>query len=185
MREILKKIGNIIKYILLVIFIVYILVLIVQRVTNNNLSLGGYRVFTIVSESMVPKYNIGDILLVKETKSSKIKVGDDLCYMGNKDDFAGKVVTHQVKEIKEENGKYSFITEGIANLMPDPQVEESQIYGVVIYKTLILSFLNKCLQNKFIFFLVIFVPLFGYAIMKIIKAINDVTEDDENEKEEE
>lgn len=179
MKNILKKVLNVLKILAIAIFSIYIILLVIQRVSNNAYSLGGYRVFTVVSESMVPKYNIGDILVVKQEKPSKIKVNDDLCYLGEKDDFKDKIVTHRVKEVHNNDGVYSYITEGIANVMPDPEVNENQIIGVVKYKTIILSFINKCLQNKFIFFLIIFIPLFGYAVMKIVKAINEVTEDEE------
>lgn len=185
MKKVGKTILNVIKILAILLFIIYISVLVIQRVSNNKASLGGYRIFTVVSESMVPKYNIGDILIVKNIKAAKIKVGDDLCYLGKEADFKDKVVTHAVKEVKENNGTFSFITEGIANVMPDPEVQENQIYGVVKYKTILLSFINKCLQNKFVFFLVIFIPIVIYAISKIIKAINDVTEENDDEEKEE
>lgn len=185
MKKKLKLLLNIIKWIFLIAFMVYIAVLVVQKVTNNKVSLAGYRVFTVISESMVPKYNIGDILIIKETPANEIKVGDDLCYLGDEADFSNKVVTHAVKEVKKnDDGTIFFITEGIANVMPDPEVSQHQIYGKVIYKTIMLSFIGKCLSNKFIFFLIIFVPIFGYIILKILKVINEVTKDDDEDEEE-
>lgn len=182
----MKVVLKVIKYFCLTFFMLYLAVLVVQKVTDNNASLGGYRVFTVISESMVPKYNIGDILIVKDTDAKKIKVGDDLCYLGKEADFNGKVVTHAVKEVKKnEDGSTSFITEGLANVMPDPEVNEDQIYGTVIYKTMILSFIGKCLSNKLVFFLVIFIPILGYIGFKIYKVINDVTDDIEDDDDEE
>lgn len=186
MKKVFKIILNIIKWMCLITFGIYISILVVQKVTNNKASLAGYRVFTVISGSMVPKYNIGDILIIQEKPINEIKVGDDLCYLGKEADFNNKVVTHAVKEVKKnEDGTISFITEGIANVMPDPEVDQSQVYGIVTHKTVILSFIGKCLSNKFIFFLIIFVPIFGYIIVKILKVINEVTKDDEDEEEQE
>ena len=56
----------------------------VQRVTNNDFSIGGIRIFTIVTGSMEPKYKIGDVLIAKETEPSKIKIGDAISYLAKK-----------------------------------------------------------------------------------------------------
>lgn len=183
----MKKIFfGVVKGVVLTVFFLYLAVLVVQKVTNNNASLAGYRIFNVVSESMVPKYQIGDILIVKDTDAKSIKVGDDLCYLGREGDFTGKIVTHAVKEVnKNDDGKMSFITEGIANVMPDPEVSEDQIYGTVAYKTIILSLIGKLLHNKIIFFIVIILPIIGYIIFKLVKVINDVTKDSDDDDEDE
>lgn len=186
MKKVIKSILSVIKYLVLLVFFVYIAIVVVQNVTNNKASIGGYHVFTIVSESMVPKYQIGDILIVKSVDPSTLKVKDDITYQGTEGDFEGKVVTHKLIEItKDEKGNPVYITEGIANVMPDPEITGDQIVGKVVYKTKVLSLVNKLLSNKFVFFLVIFVPIFGYAIIKILKLINNVSDDEEDEKDEE
>ena len=61
----LKIIGNILYYLLVILVVMILAVVLLQRVTNNNISLAGIRVFNIVTESMVPKYQVGDILISK------------------------------------------------------------------------------------------------------------------------
>ena len=63
----LKIIGNIIYYILLALVILILAVVILQRVSKNNASIGGIRIFNIVTESMFPEYQIGDVLISKKT----------------------------------------------------------------------------------------------------------------------
>ena len=180
MKKTFKILLNIVKYFCLILFFLYLLIVVVQKTTNNNFAVSGYRVFTVVSESMVPRYQIGDILLVKKVDVDTIQVGDDVCYLGEKADFAGKVVTHSVKSIEvDEYGNKTFITEGIANVMPDPAINGNQIYGKVAHKFILLSFVSKLLSNKLIFFLVIFVPIIILVIMKIIEFINKDDELDE------
>ena len=74
----LKIIGNILYYLLVILVVMILAVVLLQRVTNNNISLAGIRVFNIVTESMVPKYQVGDILISKTIEPDKIKEGDDL-----------------------------------------------------------------------------------------------------------
>lgn len=182
----LKIIGNILYYLLVIFIVLILLVVILQRVTKNNASIGGIRIFNIVTESMVPEYKVGDILISKSTSLDKIKVGDDIVYLGNKDTFTGKVVTHRVIDIeKNEDGTYLFHTKGIANTVEDPVVSGSQIYGVIIYKTVILSFISKIINNLYGFYFLIFTPLTILIVVKIIKIYQERKYDEESEDEEE
>lgn len=182
----LKIIGNILYYLLVVFIVLILLVVILQRVTKNNASIGGIRIFNIVTESMVPEYKVGDILISKSTSLDKIKVGDDIVYLGNKDTFTGKVVTHRVIDIeKNEDGTYLFHTKGIANTAEDPVVSGSQVYGVIIYKTVILSFISKIINNLYGFYFLIFTPLTILIVVKIIKIYQERKYDEESEDEEE
>ena len=88
----LKIIGNILYYLLVILVVMILAVVLLQRVTNNNISLAGIRVFNIVTESMVPKYQVGDILISKTIEPDKIKEGDDLVYLGKEDSFKDKIV---------------------------------------------------------------------------------------------
>lgn len=182
----LKIIGNILYYLLVIFIVLILLVVILQRVTKNNASIGGIRIFNIVTESMVPEYKVGDILISKSTSLDKIKVGDDIVYLGNKDTFTGKVVTHRVIDIeKNEDGTYLFHTKGIANIAEDPVVSGSQVYGVIIYKTVILSFISKIINNLYGFYFLIFTPLTILIVVKIIKIYQERKYDEESEDEEE
>lgn len=163
--ENLKKFIKIIKTILNVVisafFILFLLVVCLQRFSDNKISFFNYRMFTVISGSMEPKYTIGDVLISKETNPSKIKVGDTISYLGEKGDFKGKVITHQVINIEQDiDGNYTFHTKGLANLVEDPVVYGRQLYGVVVYKSVILSFIYKIVGKPFGLFLFIIIPLF-------------------------
>ena len=181
----IKIIGNILYYLLVIIVLLILAVILFQRVSNNNASIGGIRIFNIVTESMVPEYNVGDILVSKSIDPSKVKVGDDLVYLGNTGSFQDKIITHRVIAIEQgEDGKYLFHTQGIANPEPDPVVSEDQIYGTIIYKTVILSFISKIINNLFGFYFLIFVPLTVLIIVKIIKIHGEKDDEDDEEDEE-
>lgn len=106
----LKGIISIIKFILTIIVVGFIAIILVQRFSNNNLSVMGYRIFTVVTESMVPKYQVGDVLLVKQTEIKEVNIGDDVTYMGKVGNFADKIVTHQVINIENAEGRKNCIS---------------------------------------------------------------------------
>ncbi|MBR3163424.1 MAG: signal peptidase I [Clostridia bacterium] len=179
----LKIIGNILYAILFVIAILMLTVVALQRVSDNSLSLGGYRIFIVATGSMEPKYLVSDVLLAKEISPSEINVGDDVVYKGKEGTFKGRVVTHQVIEKSQEDGTYKFITKGIANLEADPQITGNQIYGKVICKIKTLSYIGKVIQNMYIFYFFIFIPI-GIIIYKQIRNIvYDLTHKEDNDDE--
>lgn len=180
-NEALQKVGSVLYYLLVILIVLILIVVLLQRVSKNNFAIGGIRIFNIVSESMVPKYNIGDILVAKTIDPSQIKVGDDIAYQGKVDTYDGKVITHQVIKIETENGKYKFHTKGIANDLEDPVITQDQVYGKIVYHTVILSLIGKTINNLFGFYFLIFVPLTILIIIKIrdiVIAIKERKEDD-------
>ena len=161
----MKKVFSIIKTVINVFIVVmvlsFVLVVCMQRFSNNELSFLNFRMFTVVSGSMVPKYNIGDVLLAKETAPEKIKRGDAVSYLGNTGQFKDKVVTHEVIEIEiDENGKYWFYTKGVANLASDPIVGEEQIYGVIVGKLSLLTYVYKLVAKPAGMLIFVIIPLF-------------------------
>lgn len=193
MKEILKKIkenkalkiiGNILYILLFIVVILMLVVVILQRASNNTISLGGYRIFTVATGSMVPKYEVSDVLVSKEINPSEIKVGDDIVYKGKEGSFKDKVVTHQVISIEEENGNYKIITKGIANIEQDPEITQDQVFGKIVYKVKTLSFIGKMISNIYVFYFVIFIPI-ALIIFKQIKNIASAHEEDDDEEEEE
>lgn len=159
-RKKLSTIVGIFRTLFFILLIVFILAVCLQRFSGNKLSFFNYRMFTVISGSMEPKYSIGDVLISKEVDASKIKVGDTISYLGEKGSFNGKVITHQVTSIKQdENGKYIFRARGLANLVEDPTIYEEQLYGKVIYKVFLLSFVYKIVGTKAGFFLFIIIPI--------------------------
>ena len=171
-----KKIMSILKIALKVAFAIlfaaFVLMVCLQRFSGNKISFFNYRMFTVASGSMEPKYKIGDVLISKNVDPSKVKVGDTISYLGNKGDFTNKVITHQVVDIaKDADGKYLFHSKGLANLVEDPIVHESQLYGVVVYKSIILSLVYKVVGTKFGLFVFIVLPLLYIIGSEIISAM--------------
>ena len=156
----LKIIKKILSTLITILLIGFVIVVCLQRFSNNKMSFFNYRMFTVITGSMKPKYNIGDVLISKNVNSTEIKVGDTISYLGTSGSFKDKVITHQVVGInKDETGKYIFKTKGLANLVEDPNVYENQVYGVVIYKSFVLSMIYKIVSTNLGFYLCIIIPL--------------------------
>ena len=185
-NKFLNFLGNFLYTILLIFVVLVLIIVVLQRVSNNSLTLGGFRIFNVLTGSMVPEYQVGDIILTKEIDPNEINVGDDITYMGAEADFMGKIVTHRVKEVKpQDDGTKHFITKGIANDLPDPEISQEQIQGKVLYKFILLSFISKMVSNLYSMYFVVFIPIGIIIFINIRRIYLDLTgkdDDDEDNK---
>ena len=171
--KIFSFISGLIKAFLLTVIILYLSFIVLQRITNNS-SIMGYRVFNVASASMDPVYKVGEVILVKEVVPGTLKTGDDITYLGNKQDTDGITITHRIVRIDlKENNRRIFYTKGLNNIVEDPVVEEEQIYGQVKAKLNIISFINRSIRNIYGFFFLIFVPLVLVIFLEIADTVMD------------
>lgn len=190
MLKVIRTIWTIIRTLLTIILVALLAIIITQRVSNNKMAVAGFRIFTVVTESMVPEYKVGDAIFTQTIDPSEIKIGDDITYLGMAESFKDKIVTHRVINIeKGEDGLYIFETKGIANPKADPKINETQIFGKVKYKIKSISYINSIVGNLYGMYFALFVP-FGvlffieYIIYRKDKEeIEDENENDGTEKE--
>ena len=148
----MKIIWKILKGILTVFLVLMLILVIFQRVTNSKVALGNVYIFQVVTESMAPEYQVGDIIVTKKVDPSTIKVGDDVTYLGSKSPVKDIRITHRVIEQREKDGKYYFTTQGTANEAKDPEIDEDNLYGKVIYHTVIFSFFGRLMTNNALYY---------------------------------
>lgn len=168
-KNIFFKIGKVLLYILVVMLL---FVIIVQRVTKNNLAIGGYRVFMVASGSMEPEYVVGDVLFSKQESESNINVGDNVTYKGEKGNLKGMIITHKVIEKSEKDGKTHYVTKGLANNASDPEITYDQIYGKVAYKTVVLSLIGRLMSKPCSYYVLCTIV----ALIVSIEAVSNIFE---------
>mgnify|MGYP004695833949 FL=1 len=171
-NKIFKVLTTIIKVAFLFVIIAYLAFILVQKIGDNK-SIGGYRIFTILTGSMKGVYDINDVVLVKEVDKKTLKVGDDIAYLGEKDSYKGKIVTHRIINIENKNNQMIIHTKGVSNILEDPVITNNKIYGKVESKLKFISLINKTIKNKYGFFFLIFVPLVLVIFLEIADTITD------------
>lgn len=165
----IKLLWKVLEKILTIALIFISLIIVTQRVTNNDKSFFGFRLFRVETGSMIPKYEIGDVILVKEKEIDEIQKGDDVTYNGIAGSMKGKLVTHQVIDIEERDGKKVFHTKGIANTQEDPVISGEQINGVVLSEIRTLTLICKALTNQYIFYFGAIIPLTIFIFLAFVK----------------
>lgn len=183
--KILGAIWKILWWAIEAVIIFIAIIIVVQRVTNNEKAFLGFRIFSVATGSMEPEYAVGDILIAREKDPSTIKVDDNIVYLGNTGDYSGKIITHNVIEVEQnEKGEYLFHTKGIANTVEDPVVHEDQLYGVIFYNNEVLAWLCKILTNRYGLYFFVIIPIILYFFIDFIRIQGERAEQEKEEEKE-
>lgn len=172
-NKIFKFIFDFLKCLLFLIMLLYIAFICVQRFSGNK-GIMGYHLYTVATGSMTGVYDVNDVIVVETYDTSKLKVGDDIAYLGNRGGFEDKLVTHRIVKIEEsENGRI-FTTKGVSNQVEDPSITSSQIVGKVTGILPVVTQLNHIIKSQAGFFCLIFCPLVLVIVLEILQTITDI-----------
>lgn len=181
----LKKIGNAIGWIFMVLCIFILAVAALSfynsRKTGEPTTIFGYRPVYILTGSMEPYMREHSIVITKElTSKDKIKVGDVITFHVKDSDGENLVVTHR---IHEANSDGTYTTKGDNNNVTDaiPVSRENMEARVIFVMNWVASFvaLWATAKGKFIVFAII-----GTIILVIVALKVFFGKDDEEEPEE-
>jgi len=131
-----KKIWNITTTVLVAFMVLCAVFLMGSRLL-------GYQCYTVISGSMEPEYNVGDLIYVKKADVNSIQVGDDITFVLNE---SLVVATHRVVRIDLQ--KQHFYTKGIANEIEDGDpVHFNNVIGVPQFSIPLLGYVSDFIQN--------------------------------------
>ncbi len=143
MRKIINSIFNLIVIFIIVFSSLY-LISAAQTISNptNIPSILGFTPLTVISGSMSPGIETGDMVVIKKNIDN-INPGDIITY--RLDDI---LVTHRVKEISKDDIKEVFVTQGDANSVSDYKtVDRSQIVGKYLFRIPLGGYIKASLRG--------------------------------------
>lgn len=138
--DMIRRIFNILTGLLVTIVFVFIVAL-------GWIKFSGMQVFTIVSGSMEPVYQVGSIVVVKDKDPCLIQEGDVISFKLGE----STVVTHRVLEVlpdPDDCNNVVFKTKGDANSLVDGgYVKAESVIGVPVMEIPYLGFVILYMQN--------------------------------------
>lgn len=95
--------------------------------------IGAEESYVVLSNSMQPALETGDVVIVQSVAPAAISSGDIITYQRPPDADGGpNRVSHRVLHVQQTDGGFTYQTKGDANDAPDPyQVSESELIGRV------------------------------------------------------
>ena len=147
--KVLKTLGQVVLFVILIFFIL------LNILSMNNKSLFGFRIYRVISGSMQPALQIGDVIIIKKANNYAEK--DIITY-----DNGLTTITHRIKSINGDE----IITEGDANDAPDKPITKDRILGKYFFRISTFSVFSIMLTGKTIY-LIMMLVLFAILLFAI------------------
>lgn len=152
----LKFFTKILIYIIILPITIFNIVLLVKSYISPDKtpSFLGLKTYVVVSGSMVPKLNIGDVIIVKSVEKDELEIGDIISFRIN-----DSIITHRIVDIVDDK----FQTKGDYNNTPDTDLVQYENIEGKCY--LVIPYLGKivfALQNKILIIVIIILLYFIY-----------------------
>ncbi len=157
--KIIKKILFILFLIILIPFVVYNVIIFGKSMMYPNQvpDFLGYKTFIVLSGSMRPKFDINDMVVVKEVVEEEIKKNDIIAFSTSK-----KIVTHRIIDMKVIDGKKHYVTKGdFNNTKDDYDITYDNIEGKVVFVIPKLGKVFNLFQEKIVIFILL---IFAFGI---------------------
>ncbi len=104
---------------------------------------------TVLSGSMEPTYDVGDVVIVRQVDPDDLKVGDAITFQPVSDD--PQLTTHRIVEIAYGSEGRSFVTQGDNNDVPDlSPVTPDQVKGEVWYSVPAVGYVSVWLAGSWV-----------------------------------
>lgn len=183
-NQLLKKASSVFSSIVIAAEIIIIIFIVVTKISGGAPSLFGYRMYVIVSPSMSPEINVGDVIISKMYENETLAVDDVIQYQGKSGDVAGKIITHKIISIDGEGKDATIVTKGVANTDPDSPIRGSDVIAVMKYKTVIIGPMYKVFTSTAGFIFLVMLPLAGMIAYEIVNLAIEIRKEKAKEEEE-
>lgn len=163
----MKKLRKLINNISCVCLIIILISICYSKFISKDemITLFGKGFLVIITESMYPTIESGELIIISEKKS--YKEGDIITYL----DQENMIVTHRINEINDK----TFIAKGDNNNIEDDECNIDRIYGKVIYQSKLLGlFVLYFLKPSLIIY------VFYLIISEIFFALKKVKKEESN-----
>ena len=170
----------------------------IAKWTNKDGFIFNYMFPEVLTESMENHenpddgYKVGEVIIVKKTDVTALKVGDDITFYYKFPEFKEEVkCTHRIIEIAENTDeskdyKYTFVCQGINKDSPKwrdqkQYVHEDKVLGKVVGKSPFIAFIYKVFSSVWSLIVLILIPSMYLVISAILDLFKKYNLDEEPE----
>jgi signal peptidase len=175
MVKLVSKILKIASYFLFGMIVCLSLFVLTLRFLGENPSIFGYNFYYVLTESMEPEIEAGEMILGQRVNAADLQIGDVVTYIGESGVLKGKVITHKIVKIDGS----TFVTKGVANDLEDPPINETQILSRYVATIPLAGDVFSVINSKYGFVFLIATPLTLLIINEISIIVKACREDKE------
>ena len=145
-----------------------------STVNRHDRSFFGYQIFIVLSNSMkATDFEAGDLVVAKKVDPRTLEVGDIITFQSANPDIYGSVITHKIREIREDNLGYPvFVTYGTTTNIDDlTTVSVARLLGKYQFRIPGVGKFIHFLKTVPGYILCIFLPFFILIVLQGIEAV--------------
>jgi signal peptidase len=176
MGRIFRWIGNAIVVLLLIIITAAFISMVRARAHPGQIpSIFGYRFMSVLTGSMRPRIEPGDMAVIKSIPPEKINSGDIITFKTDE----SILVTHRVMDVIVGRDGLMFQTKGDANNVNDEkQVSEDKIIGVMVFSIPYGGYVASFIKNSPGVMFLILIPVILLTITELKAVLSESKKND-------
>lgn len=166
---------------IVILLIIYIGITVFQSSKNPGSlpSFFGYTPLTVLSNSMQPHLQSGDLILIRQVEFKDVEVNDVITFKESDTKF----ITHRVIDVREQNGQVGFVTKGDNNNVEDSMiVMKDHLVGKQVALIPKLGYVSNFASGPLGFLLFITIPLTGYICISVYERLSRQEKQPKNEE---
>ncbi|WP_282138520.1 signal peptidase I [Rossellomorea aquimaris] len=176
MEQVVKMVIKAVPIVIFLLIMMIIGSIFISLNSSKPLSLFGYKPLTVLSNSMAPTFEAGDVIIIREMDADDLKEGDIISYYNQEKNL----ITHRITSIVGEDGVKHFYTQGDNNNTVDEDVTTAnEIVGKELFHIPNMGFLSQYTKGPMGFLLFIIVPLTGYVCLTVYERIKPKKKEEE------
>lgn len=181
-RKIYDIVSTIIIAIIFIFLVAVVSLMLWQRKTGTDSNIFGYYLYNVLTDSMEPTIDTGDIIICKKIDNvNDLKVGDIITFTAPSGRLKGYNETHRIYEIQyNDDGSIKFIKtagdnkyDGDTVKVDDWLLQPDNIKAKYIKTTTVVSLIRNLLTKWYGYVLLIVLPLIIVFILFVIGVVND------------
>lgn len=170
-KNVLTILMSVVLWAIILLMALFTFTTLATRNEQSVARLAGFTPLIVQSDSMAPTFYSGDMIVIKECSTSKLKVGDVITFhtiINN--EYA--LNTHRIAEIRLNGEVRSYVTKGDNNIVEDTHViSDGDIVGLYVGKVPGLGKVMAFLSSSAGFLLVIVLPMLLFFVYQVYHLI--------------
>ena len=171
MKKAVNIIVSVLLWVVIVVAALFAFTTLATRDDNTVANVAGFTPLSVQSDSMVPTFKTGDLIIIKKCNTSSLKEGDIITFHTI---IQNQYVlnTHRISKIEEFGSVRTFITKGDNNLIEDTHIiADGDIVGKYVGKLPGFGKLIDFISSSTGFLVCIVLPMlifFAYQVYHLI-----------------
>ena len=187
-----KKIYNIVSTVVVLLVFVFLVAFIgfvmYQKTHGGEVTLFGYYMFDVVSDSMEPTIDVGEVIIAKKVEDADaLQAGDVITFTAPSGQFKGRNITHRIIEVKKnDDGKVEYFKTKGDNPevgVDDWQLEPSAVKAKFVRVSPFISGFRRFISKWYGYVVLIVIPLVLVGVLVVVGYVRDKVAEAKKEQE--